>query len=50
MSKENTVGLLTGLVFVTLFVLMLMSFNSVAGYMQRPSSGYELAGSSRPAR
>ena len=49
MSQDRSVGIVTGLVFVAVFLLMLASFHGVASYVRPPSGSYELAGTTRPA-
>jgi uncharacterized transporter YbjL len=50
MPQDNTVGIVTGLIFVALFLVMIASIHGVAKFMQAPQPGaYELAGSSDPA-
>lgn len=50
MQREDSTGIITGLVFVTLFLIMLASVGEVAKFINPPSDAYELAGSSRPAK
>jgi len=55
MPKSNAVGIMTGLVFVTIFLMMLATFGQMSKVMQGPfvapsGDGYELAGSSRPVK
>jgi hypothetical protein len=51
MRQDRSVGIVTGLIFVALFLLMLVSFHGVAGNVHLPmGNSYELAGSSRPAK
>jgi hypothetical protein len=50
MSQDRSVGIVTGLVFVALFLLMLATFHGVASHMSPPMASYELAGTSRPAK
>jgi len=55
MPKSNTVGIITGLVFVTIFLVMLVTFGQMTKVVQGPfvaptGDGYELAGSSRPVK
>ena len=50
MSRQDTIGILTGLVFVTVFLTMIACFHGLANVMQAPPNAYELAGSSRSAK
>jgi hypothetical protein len=54
MPRDTSVGILTGLVFVTLFLVMIASLSAVGEHIRRPFHGpaqtYDLAGSSRPAK
>ena len=54
MPKSNAIGIITGLVFVIIFLGMLATFGQMSKIVQGPfaapsTDGYELAGSSRPA-
>ncbi len=51
MPSDNSLGFLTGLVFVAVFLAMVGSCGYLAKYMQGPlgpSVSYELSGNSRP--
>jgi hypothetical protein len=53
MPQSNKVGIATGLIFVAVFLLMLVTFGQVAKVVQAPFAqpqidGFDLAGSSRP--
>jgi hypothetical protein len=50
MPQDRPVGVVTGLVFVALFLLMLATMHSVAGFVRPPTGSYELAGNSRAVR
>jgi hypothetical protein len=50
MQQDNSAGIVTGLVFVTVFLIILASFGAMAKFINAPSGAYELAGSSRPAK
>jgi len=50
MQQDNSAGIVTGLVFVTVFLIILASFGATAKFINAPSGAYELAGSSRPAK
>jgi len=50
MPQDQLVGILTGLLFVALFLLMLATFHGFADNMRPPINAYELAGASRPAK
>jgi len=50
MPQNNSVGILAGLAFVALFLVMISSIHSVARLMLAPPSSYELAGGSTPAK
>ncbi len=50
MPQDSSVGILTGLIFVALFLLMIASMHGAAKFVAAPPGAYELAGSSRPAR
>jgi hypothetical protein len=50
MPQDNSFGILTGLIFVALFLVMIASIHGAARFMEAPPAAYELAGSSRPAR
>ena len=50
MPQDNTVGIVTGLIFVALFLVMIASIRGVTKFMHAPPpDAYELAGSSDPA-
>ena len=51
MPHDNSLGIVTGLLLVAVVVAMIASFGRVSAMVQAPfdASGYELAGSSRPA-
>ena len=53
MPQGNALGIVTGLVFVTIFLVMLVTFGHVSKVVQGPfgppsADGFELAGTSRP--
>jgi hypothetical protein len=53
MPQGNPLGLVAGLVFVVVFIATIATFNRVTTLVQAPiatSAGYELAGSSTPAK
>jgi len=50
MPKDNSIGILTGLIFVALFLVMIASIHGVTKFMAAAPAAYELAGSSRPVR
>jgi Na+-transporting methylmalonyl-CoA/oxaloacetate decarboxylase gamma subunit len=55
MPNSNTGGIITGLVFVTVFLMLLATFGQMSKVVQGPFAapspdGYELAGSSRPVK
>jgi hypothetical protein len=50
MPQDNSVGVLTGLIFVALFLVMIASIHGAAKFMEAPPGAYEVAGSSRPAK
>jgi hypothetical protein len=55
MPKSNAVGIITGLAFVTIFLVMLATFGQMSKVVQGPfvapsGDGYDLAGSSRPIK
>ena len=55
MPKSNAVGIITGLVFVTVFLVMLATFGQMSKVVQGPfaapsTDGYDLAGTSRPIK
>jgi hypothetical protein len=50
MAQDNSVGILTGLIFVALFLLMIASMQGLPRFMGAPPGAYDLAGSSRPAK
>ena len=55
MTKSNAVGIITGFVFVTVFLMMLATFGQMSKVVQGPFAapspdGYDLAGSSRPVK
>jgi len=53
MPQGNPLGLIAGLAFVVVFIATIATFNRVTVLVQAPiatTSGYELAGSSRPAK
>jgi hypothetical protein len=50
MPKKNAAGIVAGLAFVALFLVMIATIQSVAKLTQAPAGAYELAGSSKPAR
>jgi len=54
MPQNNKLGVVTGLMFVVVFLVMLATFGLMSKVVQGPfaapsADGYELAGSSRPA-
>jgi len=49
-AQDNSLGILTGLIFVALFLLMIASMQRVAKFVNDSPAAYELAGTSRPAR
>ena len=53
MPQGNPLGLIAGLLFVAVFIATIATFNRVTTLVQAPmaaSGGYELAGSSQPAK
>ena len=55
MLRSNTFGIITGLVFVTVFLMLLATFGQTSKVVEGPfaapsTDGYELAGSSRPVK
>ena len=52
MASNNSLGVLTGLAFVAVFLAMIGTCGYLAKYMQGPLGppNYELAGSSRPLK
>jgi hypothetical protein len=50
MAQDNSLGVLTGLIFVALFLLMIASMQGVARFVEDSPAAYDLAGSARPAR
>lgn len=49
MPQDNSVGILTGLIFVALFLLMIASIHGAEKLVRAPPGSYEFAGSSTPA-
>jgi len=47
MPKKNAVGIVAGLAFVALFLVMIASIHGVAQLTQAPSNSYELARATR---
>jgi len=54
MPEDNSVGILTGLVFVAVFLVMLATLSGVSNHIHRtfygPAPHFVLAGESRPAK
>ena len=50
MAQDNSLGILTGLIFVALFLLMIASMQSVARFVEVSPVAHDLAGSPRPPR
>jgi len=50
MPRKGSVGIVAGLAFVALFLVMIASISSVAKFTQAPPSSYELAGNSKPVK
>jgi len=51
MPQDNPIGILTGLAFVGIFLVMIASCGGVAKLVQAPAApGYELTGSSTPVQ
>jgi len=48
MPKKNSVGMVAGLAFVALFLVMIASIQGVAKFTQAPAKAYALAGNSKP--
>jgi len=49
MPQDNSVGVLTGLIFVALFLVVIASIHGAAKFLAAPAAIYELAGVSKPA-
>ena len=55
MPKSNAAGIIMGLAFVTIFLVMLATFGQMSKVVQGPfvtptGEGYDLAGNSRPIK
>jgi hypothetical protein len=50
MPQDHSAGILTGLIFVALFLVMIASIHGAMKFMDAAPAAYELAGSSRPVK
>jgi len=50
MPQDNSAGILTGLIFVAVFLVMIASIHSATRFMDAAPAAYELSGSSRPLK